>query len=97
MPYDWEQSVYENMKEELPYNAPQPLGRPVILTHYVDANLYHDMLSGISVTGIFHFINQTPSVWFSNKQATSETAMYGSEFLASHTCVEQIIDLCTTL
>ena len=29
----------------------------------------------------------------SKKQATSETTTYGSEFLASQTCIEQIIDL----
>ena len=35
--------------------------------------------------------------WFSKKQATIETATYGSEFVAAHTCVEQIIDLRNTL
>ena len=44
-----------------------------------------------------HFINQTPVEWFSKKQATCETATYGSEFVAARTCVEQIIDLRITL
>ena len=35
--------------------------------------------------------------WFSKKQATVETATYGSEFVAARTCVEQIIDLRNTL
>ena len=94
---DWEKSVYGDVKELLPTNAPKPLGAPVILTHYVDANLYHDMITGRSVTGIIHFINQTPIDSFSKKQATCETATYGSEFVAARTCVEQIIDLRTTL
>ena len=34
--------------------------------------------------------------WFSKKQATVETAPYGSEFIAARTCVEQIIDLRNT-
>ena len=63
----------------------------------MDANLYHDQLTGRSVTGIIHLINQTPIDWFSKKQATVETATYGSEFVAARTCVEQIIDLRTTL
>ena len=32
-------------------------------------------------------------MWYSKKQATSETATYGSEFIACRTCCEQIIDL----
>ena len=69
----------------------------VTLTHYVDANLMHDVTSGKSVTGILHLINKTPLDWYSKKQATVETATYGSEFVAARTCVEQIIDLRTTL
>ena len=96
-PYNWEQSVYGNIKEAIPHDVPEALGRPVVLTHYVDANLYHDMLTGRLVTGILHLINQTPIDWFSKKQATAETATYGSEFITARTCVEQIIDLRNTL
>jgi hypothetical protein len=95
--HDWDVSVYGDVKEQMPYNAPEPLGNPVVLTHYVDANLYHNVLTGRSVTGILHLINGTPIDWFSKKQATVETATYGSEFVAARTCVEQIIDLRHTL
>ena len=81
------------MTELLPEDAPPPLGRYVQLFHYVDANLYHDMITGRSVTGILHFANQTLLDWFTKKQATVETATYGSEFVAARTCVEQIVDL----
>jgi hypothetical protein len=63
----------------------------------MDANLYHNVLTGRSVTGILHLINGTPIDWYSKKQATVETATYGSEFVATRTCVEQIIDLRHTL
>jgi hypothetical protein len=69
----------------------------VILTHYVDANLYHNVLTGRSVTGVLHFINGTPIDWYSKKQATVKSATYGSELVAARTCVEQIIDLSITL
>jgi hypothetical protein len=95
--HDWDLSVYGDVEEEMPHNAPEPLGRPVVLTHYVDANLYHNVLTGRSVTGVLHLINGTPIDWFSKKQATVETATYGSEFVAARTCVEQIIDLRHTL
>ena len=52
--FDWAYSVYGDVKEILPQNAPEPLGRYVMLTHYVDTNLFHDMISSHSVTGILH-------------------------------------------
>ena len=93
----WKYSVYGEGKESLPNDAPDPLGRKVRLTHYVDANLYHDWTSGRSVSGILHFVNQTPMDWFTKKQATVETATFGSEYVAARICVEQVIDLRTTL
>ena len=44
--YDCANSVYGNVTELVPKDAPQPLGNYVINTHYIDANLYHDMLMG---------------------------------------------------
>ena len=95
--FDWADSVYGSPKEQEPRDAPAALGNPVVLTHYVDANLYHCMLTGRSVTGILHLINGTPIDAFSKKQPTVETATYGSEFVAARTCVEQIMDLRYTL
>ena len=95
--YDWSRSVYGKLEEMKPTDAPEPLGRFVTLTHYVDANLMHDVVTGRSVTGILHFLNKTPMDWFAKKQATVETATYGSEFVAARICIEQIIDLRTTL
>ena len=94
--HDWS-SVYGEIQELLPDDAPSPLGKQVTLTHYVDANLFHDALSGRSVTCILHMMNATPIDWYSKKQATVETATYGSEFVAARICVEQIIDLRNTL
>ena len=55
--YDWLYSVYGNVEELIPDDIPEPLGHNVVLTSYVDANLYHDMITGHSVTGILHLIN----------------------------------------
>jgi hypothetical protein len=95
--FDWERSIYGNVFEILLTDALALLGNYVTLTHYYDANLYHDMLTGRSVTGILHLLNQTPVDWYSKKQATMETATYGSEFIAGLTCVEQVTDLRNTL
>jgi hypothetical protein len=95
--HDWSKSVYGEITEILPHDAPEPLGKYVTLTHFVDANLMHDIVTGRSVTGILHLVNKTPMDWYSKKQATVETATYGSEFVAARICVEQIIDLRNTL
>ena len=95
--YDWARSVYGNVREEIPGDAPIPKGKRVILSSYKDANLYHDLMTGRSVTGVLHYINKTPIDWFSKKQATVETATYGSEFTAAKTAVQQITALRVTL
>jgi hypothetical protein len=71
---DWATSVHGNIFKILPTDAPTPLGKYVTVTHYFDANLYHDMLTGGSVTGLLNLQNKTPIDWYSKKQATVETA-----------------------
>ena len=95
--FDWARTVYGNVREELPKDSPEPLGKPVVLTSYVDANLHHDMVTGRSVTAVMHFVNQTPLEWFSKKQPTVETATYGSEFVAAKTAVQQVMGIRTYL
>jgi hypothetical protein len=95
--YDWANSVYGDVSEVLPKDAPTPLGKLVTTTRYHDANLYHDIITGRSITGILHFFNKTPIDWFSKKQATVETATYGSEYILARTCIDQMDDLRNTL
>jgi hypothetical protein len=94
--HDW-YDLYGNVEELIPYDAPEPLGKAVIVTTYEDANLYHDLVTGRAVTGILHFLNGTPIEWFSKRQDTVESATYGSEFVAARIATEQIIDLRITL
>ncbi len=61
--FDWVHTVYGEVFEILPKNAPPPLGKYVTLSHYFDANLYHDMLTGHSVMGILHLANKMPLDW----------------------------------
>ena len=89
--YEWTNSVYGEQKEQIPHNAPELLGKPIITTTWVDANLMHDVLSGKSVTGVLHMVNKTPFDWCAKKQSTVETATFGSEIVAARTEVEQKI------
>ena len=67
--------------------------------HYVDANLHHDLVTGRAVTAILHIIivNGTPTDWYFKRQATVETATFGSEYVAARIVVDQIVDLRYTL
>ena len=66
-------------------------------TTYVDANLHHDQVTGRAITACLHLVNTTPSHWHTNRQATVETATFGSEFVAARIATDQIIDLRYTL
>ena len=85
--HDWE-SICGCLNEEIPKNAPPPLGKPVQLTHCVDANLMHDVTTGRSAATCLHFTNTTPIDWHSKKMATVETATCRAEFVVARTFVE---------
>ena len=80
---DCSYSVYGDVQEILPDDMPQPLRKAVVTTTTMDANLSHCLATGKSLTGCLHFVNKTPVDLYSKKQATVETAIYGSEFVAA--------------
>ena len=90
--HDWEHSVYGEHEEDIAENIPEPLGKRIILTHYFDASLMHDLLSGKAVTGVCTFYNKTPIDWYCKQQSTSETATYGAKLLSRRKWCENIID-----
>ena len=95
--FDWTYSVYGNVYDILPDDMPDPLGEAVTTTTTMDANLNHCLATEKSLTGCLHFVNKTPVDWYSKKQATVETATYGSEFVAAKTATEQIMDIRQTM
>ena len=84
-------------QEIIPSDSPKPLGKSGTTTTTLDANLHHYLATGASLTACLHFCNQTPTDWYSKKQATVETATCGSEFVAAKSATEQIMDLRYTL
>jgi hypothetical protein len=90
---NWAQAQYGKGKEELPKDMPIPRGKIMRTTTYANANLVHDFVTGRSMSGILHFVNQTPIQWFAKKQNTVETATNGSEFMVARQAMEQILDL----
>jgi hypothetical protein len=91
--YNWINSVYGPNTEELPPNMPSPHPKQCRTGTYEDANLMFCLVTGRSITGIIHMVNQTPVQAFFKKQNIVQTANYGSEFMAARQATEQIMDL----
>jgi hypothetical protein len=89
---DWS-DIYGDVQEELPPRMPKPLGNPVELHCFVDADHAGNLATRRSHTGIIIFINKAPIIWYSKRQNTVESSTFGSEFVALRTAVELIIGL----
>ena len=80
-----------------PTTVPNILASQLLPQPHLMLIFFHCLATGASVNECLHFYNQTPTDWCSKKQATVETARYGSEFAAAKTATEQIMDLRYTL
>ena len=67
--------------EELPARMPEPLGSPVTISAFVDANHAGNVVTRRSHTGIVIFVQNAPIIWFSKRQNTVESASFGSDFV----------------
>ena len=90
--YDW-YNFYQDAKEQLPSDMPPLRGRLVSTHCFVDSDHTGDKVTRRSQTGILIFLNRAPIIWYSKRQNTVETSMFGSEFITMKTVVEQIKSL----
>ena len=74
-----------------------PRGKEVTITAFCDANLNHDLTTGRAVMSNIILLNNTPIDWMSKRQATVETATYGSEMVATRVTVDNIMEWRYTL
>jgi hypothetical protein len=86
---DWRQ-YYPGAEDPLPPNMPQPRGKFVIVSCYVDADHTGCRVTRHSHTGVLILVYRSPILWLSKKQNTVETSTFGSEFVALKTAVEMI-------
>ena len=93
---NWEEQ-YPNAEETIPYDMPEPLGKPVKITVFCDASHADCLVTRRSMTGILIFVNGTPIRWYSTRQNTVESSTYGSEFVAMRIATEMLLALRTTL
>ena len=89
---DWS-SFYDDLEEELPPRMPEPLGNPVNIHAFVDANHAGNVVTRRSHTGILIFVQNSPILWVSRRQNTVETSTFGSEFVALRHAKDVIVAL----
>ena len=78
---DWKHT-YGEVEEAIPPNAPEPRGKEVDIRLFVDSDHAGDQKTRRSWTGYIAFLNCAPISWLSKKQATIETSVFGTEFVA---------------
>jgi hypothetical protein len=81
---------YGKVEEDIPPDAPRPLGKPVEIRCFVDADHAGGKLTRRSRTGIIIFLNNAPITWYTKKQNTIETSTFGSEFVALKIATEML-------
>ena len=89
---DWKY-FYGDVEEELPPRIPEPRGKPVIISEFVDADHAGNVFTRCSHIVIIIFVQNAPIIWFSKRQNTAEAATFGSEFVALNICKELIVAL----
>ena len=78
--HEWSYTVDGNVQgifprqEIIPSDCSKPLSKSVTTTTTLDANLLHCLATGASLIACLHCCNQTPTDWYSKKQATVEPA-----------------------
>ena len=86
---EWK-DFYNEAEEQLPIRGPEPLGNPVRLSAYVDANHAGNLMTRRSHSGILIYMNNAPIIWYSKRQNTVESSSFGSEYIALRICTEMI-------
>ena len=86
---DWS-AMYPDAKEAIPSDAPQPRGKSVTTSCFVDADHAGCKVTRRSHTGVIIYVNRAPILWFSKRQNTVESSSFGSEYIAMRIGIEMI-------
>jgi len=87
---DWSASVYNNAKEVIPKDMPEPKGFGFKIRAFVDSDHAGSEKTRRSRTGYMVFLNNAPIYWTSKKQGSIMTSSFGSEFIAMKECCEYL-------
>ena len=86
----WWSELYKDAKEAISKNTPEPQGKEVDICMCVDSDHTGDKVSHRSRSGLLIHLNTTSVEWFSKKQSTVETSVFGAEFVAMKQGIEAL-------
>jgi hypothetical protein len=84
---DWK-SMYGDVKEMIHSDAPASCGKEVDMRLCVDSDHAGEQFTRHSRTGFVIYLNMAPLVWFSKRQPTVESSVFGAEFVATKNGIE---------
>jgi hypothetical protein len=84
---DWK-SMYGDVKEMIPSESPVRRGKEVDLRLFVDSDHAGEKFTRRSRTGCVIYLNMVPIVWFSKRQLTVESSVFGAKFFAMKNGIE---------
>ncbi len=84
---DWKE-IYGDIKEPIPPNDLKPLGEPVDVCIFVDSDHTGEKQTRCSHRSFLIYINTALIDWHLKHQATIETGVFGTEFVAMKTGVD---------
>ena len=87
--HDWKEFYPDITQEPMPPNMPKPRGKPVQISIFCDAAHATCHKTRRSTTGIVMFLNGAPISWYSKRQNTIESSVFGSEFVALKIAIEK--------
>ena len=87
---DWSEHHPDAKELTDPPDEPEPRGRPVKASCFVDADHAGCRITRRSHTGTLIFCNGSPILWFSERQTTVESSTFGGEIVAMRIAVEMI-------
>jgi len=75
---DWSATPYEKCNEDIPSNAPEPLGSEFIMRAFVDSDHAGDQITRRFRTGFMIFLNCAPIYWYSKKRVVRHQVLVPS-------------------
>jgi hypothetical protein len=84
---DWK-SMYGDLKEMIPSDAPVIRGKEADMCMFVDSDHAGEQFTRRSRTGFVIYLNMAPIVCFSKLQPTVESSVFGAEFVAMKNGIE---------
>ena len=89
---NWEE-IYGDITEDIPPDAPEPLGAPITITVFVDSDHASNAVTRRSHTGVLVFVQNALILSYCKRQNTVESATFGSELVAMRLARDLIVGL----